>query len=104
MEEGAQARRESSPAASDTATHLNLAQAARYLGYHRQTLKGFIDRGRVPAIHLGREYRILVADLDRLRGYLAPAVGNAAAAESRATLLRNRAAIDRALAQLEEAG
>jgi excisionase family DNA binding protein len=50
---------------------LNIGQAARRLGVHRETLRSAIKRGEIPAARLGRRWLVPVTALDRL---LAPPV------------------------------
>jgi excisionase family DNA binding protein len=45
---------------------LTIADAARRLGVHRETLRAAIERGEVPAARLGRRWLVPVAALDRL--------------------------------------
>ena len=48
--------------------HVTLDEAAAYLGISKTTLRGFLDRGELPAIRLGgrpRLIRIARRDLER---------------------------------------
>ena len=45
---------------------LSIAEAARLLGRHRNTIAGWVRHGRLPAEHVGREKRIKRADLQRI--------------------------------------
>lgn len=42
---------------------LTVAQAAGYLQCHPQTVRGYIKSDRLPAIEVGRQYRIRLEDL-----------------------------------------
>ncbi len=43
-----------------------IEQVTKLLGFHRQTVKKWIDEGELVASRLGREYRIRESDLDDL--------------------------------------
>jgi len=43
---------------------LTIEQVTKLLGFHRQTVKKWIDEGELVASRLGREYRIRESDLD----------------------------------------
>lgn len=45
---------------------LSIAEAARLLGRHRNTIAGWVRLGRLPAERVGREMRIQRADLLRI--------------------------------------
>ncbi len=45
---------------------VTIAEAARRLGVHRETLRGAIRRGEIPAARLGRRWLVPVAAIDRL--------------------------------------
>jgi excisionase family DNA binding protein len=45
---------------------LTIAEAAKALGVHRNTLRAAIGRGEVPAARLGRRWLVPVAAVDRL--------------------------------------
>lgn len=48
---------------------LNTEEAAAYLGFHRDTVRKMLQRGELPGVHIGRQWRIRKADLDaHLRG------------------------------------
>ncbi|MCW3844533.1 helix-turn-helix domain-containing protein [Micromonospora yasonensis] len=55
----------------------SVEQVAELLGLHVRTVRGYIRAGRLPAVRIGKQYRIARADLDTLTGRPAP-VGPAA--------------------------
>lgn len=44
---------------------LTVAQAAGYLQCHPQTVRGYIHAKRLPAVKVGRQYRIHLSDIQR---------------------------------------
>jgi excisionase family DNA binding protein len=50
----------------DKTTYLNVYEAAEYVGLHYQTIRQWIRKGRLPALKLGREFRVTKADLDAM--------------------------------------
>ncbi|MFG2052456.1 helix-turn-helix domain-containing protein [Micromonospora sp. NPDC048930] len=51
----------------------SVEQVAELLGLHVRTVRGYIRAGRLPAVRIGKQYRIARADLDALTGRPAPA-------------------------------
>ncbi len=52
----------------------SVEQVAERLGLHVRTVRGYIRDGRLPAVRIGKQYRIARADLDAFTGRpLAPA-------------------------------
>ena len=51
-------RRQSAPLAKDECLAIGLDEAARRLGVHRQTLRAAIDRGDLPALHIGKRWLV----------------------------------------------
>ncbi len=45
---------------------LTVADIARILKLNQQTVRNWIDQGKLPAIHIGRRVRIRRSDFDRL--------------------------------------
>jgi excisionase family DNA binding protein len=45
---------------------LTIGEAAQRLGVHRETLRGAIERGEIPAARLGRRWLVPVAALNSL--------------------------------------
>ncbi|MDG4762700.1 helix-turn-helix domain-containing protein [Solwaraspora sp. WMMD406] len=60
---------------------LSVEQVADRLDLHVRTVRGYIRDGRLPAVRIGKQYRIAPADLDAFTGRPAGAV--AAASEAR---------------------
>ena len=48
-------------------------QVAEELGLHVRTVRGYIRDGRLPAVRIGRQYRVARADLDAFTGRAAAA-------------------------------
>jgi excisionase family DNA binding protein len=50
---------------------MTVAEVAEILRLNQQTVRNWIDRGELPAVHVGRRVRIKRTDFDRLldRGY-----------------------------------
>ncbi|MEV6629339.1 helix-turn-helix domain-containing protein [Actinoplanes sp. NPDC051470] len=48
-------------------------QVADLLGLHVRTVRGYIRDGRLPAVRIGKQYRIAQSDLDAFTGRPAPA-------------------------------
>ncbi|MFR9775070.1 helix-turn-helix domain-containing protein [Micromonospora sp. MS34] len=46
----------------------SVEQVADVLGLHVRTVRGYIRAGRLPAVRIGKQYRIARADLDALTG------------------------------------
>ncbi|MEU6075006.1 helix-turn-helix domain-containing protein [Micromonospora sp. NPDC047074] len=51
----------------------SVEQVAERLGLHVRTVRGYIRSGRLPAVRIGKQYRIARADLDALTGRPRPA-------------------------------
>ena len=69
---------------------LTLAEAAEQMGIHVTTLRGIIQQGRIPAVHLdGKSYRIRVIDINR---YIDECVHSTAAVPGSAPARGNRRA------------
>ncbi len=51
----------------------SVEQVAELLGLHVRTVRGYIRAGRLPAVRIGKQYRIARADLDALTGRPTPA-------------------------------
>jgi excisionase family DNA binding protein len=51
----------------------SVEQVAELLGLHVRTVRGYIRAGRLPAVRIGKQYRIARADLDALTGRPGPA-------------------------------
>ncbi|NES13663.1 helix-turn-helix domain-containing protein [Micromonospora sp. PPF5-17] len=51
----------------------SVEQVAALLGLHVRTVRGYIRAGRLPAVRIGKQYRIARADLDALTGRPGPA-------------------------------
>ncbi|GAB3082975.1 helix-turn-helix domain-containing protein [Micromonospora schwarzwaldensis] len=82
----------------------SVEQVAARLGLHVRTVRGYIRTGRLPAVRIGKQYRITRADLDAFTGTPAPPAGPAAQVSSIVALDGvDRAAADR-LATLVLAG
>ncbi len=47
---------------------LSVEQVAERLGLHVRTVRGYIRSGRLPAVRIGKQYRIARSDLDTLTG------------------------------------
>lgn len=61
-------------------TFLTVADVAQLLKVNQQTVRNWIDHGRLPAVRVGRRVRIKRSDLDRIleagyRGGIAPSPG-----------------------------
>jgi excisionase family DNA binding protein len=52
---------------------LSVDQVAQRLGLHVRTVRGYIRDGRLPAVRIGKQYRVARADLDAFTGRPAPA-------------------------------
>jgi excisionase family DNA binding protein len=52
---------------------LSAEQVAERLGLHVRTVRGYIRAGRLPAVRIGKQYRVTAADLDAFAGRPAPA-------------------------------
>ncbi|MGW5672672.1 helix-turn-helix domain-containing protein [Micromonospora sp. NPDC003776] len=50
----------------------SVEQVAELLGLHVRTVRGYIRAGRLPAVRIGKQYRIARADLAALTGRPAP--------------------------------
>jgi MerR family transcriptional regulator, light-induced transcriptional regulator len=50
---------------TDTADSIDLTEAARVLGVHYQTAYGWVRNGALPAVKVGKTYRVRRAELDR---------------------------------------
>ncbi|MEY8037961.1 helix-turn-helix domain-containing protein [Saccharopolyspora cebuensis] len=50
----------------------SVEQVADLLGLHVRTVRGYIRSGRLPAVRIGKQYRIARTDLDALTGRTAP--------------------------------
>jgi len=48
-------------------THISIREAAARLSVDARTLRREVERGRLPALRVGRVVRVAIADLDRLR-------------------------------------
>jgi excisionase family DNA binding protein len=46
----------------------SVEQVAEQLGLHVRTVRGYIRDGRLPAVRIGKQYRIAPADLDAFTG------------------------------------
>ena len=55
-------------------------EVADLLGLHVRTVRGYIRSGRLPAVRIGKQYRIARADLEELTGRPEPTTGRPAAA------------------------
>lgn len=53
---------------------LSVEQVAERLDLHVRTVRGYIRDGRLPAVRIGKQYRIAAADLDAFTGRPASAV------------------------------
>jgi excisionase family DNA binding protein len=55
--------------------YLTVAEIATILKLNQQTVRNWIDAGKLPAIHIGRRVRIRRSDFDRLieAGYIVTA-------------------------------
>lgn len=51
----------------------SVGQVADRLGLHVRTVRGYIRTGRLPAVRIGKQYRITRADLEALTGQPEPA-------------------------------
>lgn len=53
---------------------MTVAEVASILKLHQQTIRNWIDAGKLPALHIGRRVRIKRSDFDRLvaAGYSGP--------------------------------
>ncbi|MCI4066618.1 helix-turn-helix domain-containing protein [Micromonospora sp. R77] len=51
----------------------SVEQVAELLSLHPRTVRGYIRAGRLPAVRIGKQYRIARADLDAFTGRPAPA-------------------------------
>lgn len=51
----------------------SVEQVAELLGLHVRTVRGYIRAGRLPAVRIGKQYRIARADLAALTGRSTPA-------------------------------
>jgi excisionase family DNA binding protein len=47
---------------------LSVEQVAGRLGLHVRTVRGYIRAGRLPAVRIGKQYRVTAADLDAFAG------------------------------------
>jgi excisionase family DNA binding protein len=45
---------------------LTVAEVAKILKLNQQTVRNWIDRGELPAVHVGRRVRIRASDFERL--------------------------------------
>jgi len=54
---------------------LSVEQVAERLGLHVRTIRSYVRDGRLPAIRIGKQYRIARADLDAFVGVPEPARG-----------------------------
>jgi excisionase family DNA binding protein len=56
---------------------LTVAEVAEILQLNSQTVRNWIDAGRLPAVHVGRRVRIKRSDFDRMieEGYTGPGGG-----------------------------
>jgi excisionase family DNA binding protein len=46
----------------------SVEQVAEWLGLHVRTVRGYIRSGRLPAVRIGKQYRIARADVEALAG------------------------------------
>jgi excisionase family DNA binding protein len=53
--------------ATDGKTLLTTGQAAVRLGVHRTTMGRWVRAGKLPAVRIGRRYRLRLADVDTMR-------------------------------------
>jgi excisionase family DNA binding protein len=55
-------------------TFMTVAEIAEVLKLNKQTVRNWIDRGELPAIHVGRRVRVKRSDFERLieQGYTGP--------------------------------
>ncbi|APU16672.1 MULTISPECIES: helix-turn-helix domain-containing protein [Actinoalloteichus] len=60
---------------------LSVEQVADRLGLHVRTVRGYIRSGRLPAVRIGKQYRIAPADLQALLGRPEPRPARVAAPE-----------------------
>jgi excisionase family DNA binding protein len=51
-----------------TATLYSTEDVADLLGLHVRTVRGYVRDGRLPAVRIGKQYRIAPEDVDRLTG------------------------------------
>lgn len=49
-------------------TFLTVAEVAEWLKVNQQTVRNWIDQGRLPAVRVGRRVRIKRSDFDRILG------------------------------------
>ena len=47
-----------------TERYLTITEIADQLGFHRNTVKKWIELGQLPAVKLGKEYRVRPVDLE----------------------------------------
>jgi excisionase family DNA binding protein len=59
---------------SESETYLTVAEVAEILKLNEQTVRNWIDQGKLPALHVGRRVRIKRSDFERLidQGYTGP--------------------------------
>jgi excisionase family DNA binding protein len=50
----------------------SVEQVAEQLGLHVKTVRGYVRAGRLPAVRIGKQYRIASEDLEALTGRPAP--------------------------------
>src|SRR5690606_41503039 len=75
--------------------HYTVEQAARLLGLHVKTVRGYVRDGRLKAVKIGKQYRIAREDLEAFTGLpLAPA---GAARRAEASVIVEVEGVDRAL-------
>jgi excisionase family DNA binding protein len=75
----------------------SVEQVADRLGLHVRTVRGYIRTGRLPAVRIGRQYRIARTDLDALTGRPGPD-GSAGAATVEVSSIVQVDHVDRAAA------
>jgi excisionase family DNA binding protein len=75
---------------------LSVEQVAERLGLHVRTVRGYIRSGRLPAVRIGKQYRIARPDLDALTGR--PTTTPPAAAHVEVSTIVQIDGIDRAAA------
>lgn len=74
----------------------SVEQVADLLGLHVRTVRGYIRSGRLPAVRIGKQYRIARADLDALTGGVRPAPAGPGASSVEVSSIVRIDGVDRA--------